>query len=1334
MSRVDRTCTEVRSAGDDTAHQPVSRLLNEYRDAPAYVLLGDPGAGKTTAFEMECEALADGAHLVDARDFIAFDPEEHPEWRGKTLFIDALDEVRSGAHDARTPFDVIRTRLDKLGRPCFRLSCREADWLGNNDRKRLAAVAPLDCPVTVLRLDPLDGADAERILDAATDIADPRAFIDEAAVRGVEGLLANPLTLRLLAEVVSREGEWPRSRIGLFEQATAMLSMECNDEHRSAERQPLGTELVDAAGRLCAVLLLSGVSGYTLRPGEADGEYQDVGGCEYGEHQLLRAALATRLFTTVGNGRFAPIHRHVAEFVGARHLARVIGEGLPATRVVGLLTGYDGGVVTSLRGVAAWLATLSVGARLDLLERDPIAVVSFGDVQAFSVEHKEILLQALGREESRLDSVVWTEPVLGAVATRGMEPALRKILEHRNEHPTTLVAFVLYALRFGERLPNVAECLMQVVYGDNRWLQAPALALEAFICHCPDQVAALNQLEDLLQDLSAGRIKDWQDQLMGVALHHLYPARIPPAEIWDYLTESTNRHRDDYRSFWRSGLLEQSEPDHIATLLDELAARRLDLKPALESRHLEEVPTELLARGLEFSGVDLDRERLLNWLRADLFSDSPRTSHEAARRIGAWLQERPELQKAIIVDTVSSSPYPIVDRVIREVLYGSSPPPDVEDWCLRQARQATDPHGAETYLRLALARGTPLDTLLEYEREASPLREIMKEMLVCPLPDGFYDGSPRSVTSRQEESSRRRREFVEVVRSNESELRANRGNLGLLEELANVYFGWSSDVGGRNPRDRLRNLLDGDARLIDATLAGFRGAPFREDVPDAGGVVGLLTGRRYRVALPVLAGIDELGDLRELSTRQLRQALAFHFTTFTEHAANRGRRLIESDTAAAAEVFVQSTRAKHLVGNYEHVIGYQLAHGDYVSLARLAVLPLLRSFPVRCAQSEAMRMLDELFIAAFVHMDRASFLTLVAEKLTRTSMSGAQRLRWLAVQAVAAPGTSIDHLRTFVARQHRRGSQLAAFLMRIGPQLDDLPTPTLVAFVELLGPTVGPWDPTRPDRFGQDGAECVHQMVRTLADRSDQRTSDELTRLCTEANLKGWQLMLEDARDRQRVIRRDAAYQHPTAEQVCRTLGGGTPANAADLAALLTDRFLELARRIRAGNTDDWRQYWNEPRRQAPTPKHEEQCRDALLSDLRAQLPAGVDAQPEGQYANDKRSDIRVAYQDHEVPVEIKRSQHRQLWSAARDQLIGKYTSDPATGGYGIYLVFWFGRDGVPPPPEGSMPEDPEELHVRLESTLTEAERRKISVVVIDVSRPDGKQPVRGDRAQRAAR
>jgi hypothetical protein len=87
--------------------------LSAHRDDSAYVLLGDPGAGKSTAFKCEYEALGgERAHLISARDFLTLAPRT--EWGDKTLFIDGLDEVRTGSSDARTPFDAIRARLDAL--------------------------------------------------------------------------------------------------------------------------------------------------------------------------------------------------------------------------------------------------------------------------------------------------------------------------------------------------------------------------------------------------------------------------------------------------------------------------------------------------------------------------------------------------------------------------------------------------------------------------------------------------------------------------------------------------------------------------------------------------------------------------------------------------------------------------------------------------------------------------------------------------------------------------------------------------------------------------------------------------------------------------------------------------------------------------------------------------------------------------------------------------------------------------------------------------------------------------------------------------------------------
>ena len=154
---------ERRDAGPGVAgNSSRSAPLAEFRSERAYVLLGDPGAGKTEAFRTESRAVP-GSIRVPARRFISRSLDRHPEWRAKTLFIDGLDEVRAGRPDARRPMDLILERLEDLGSPNFRLSCRAADWLGRNDLQEIVSTAGYG-DVRVLHLEPLRGEDILRIL------------------------------------------------------------------------------------------------------------------------------------------------------------------------------------------------------------------------------------------------------------------------------------------------------------------------------------------------------------------------------------------------------------------------------------------------------------------------------------------------------------------------------------------------------------------------------------------------------------------------------------------------------------------------------------------------------------------------------------------------------------------------------------------------------------------------------------------------------------------------------------------------------------------------------------------------------------------------------------------------------------------------------------------------------------------------------------------------------------------------------------------------------------------------------------------------------------------
>ena len=882
---VSRTCSEISAGDADRRQDEEPRPVEAFRDAPAYVLLGDPGAGKTTAFEVEREALGEQACLVSARDFLTFDPQHHPEWFGKTLFIDGLDEVRAGMSDARTPFDQIRRHLDKLGKPHFRLSCREADWLGANDRNHLEAVSPGD-KVTVLRLNPLTDSDIAQLLAAYPRVDDAEAFIAEANERGIGDLLRNPQTLDLLAKAVAG-GTWPESRRETFELACEQMVQEHSDEHSAAlasSSPPAPGQLLDAAGRLCAIQLVAGKAGYTLH-GKQDSKdkYPTLEQCGGDHPDRLRLALATKLFKGVSDNRFTPVHRHVSEFLGARYLAQVIGDQtvpLPARRVIALITGADGTVVTEMRGLSAWLAAHCPEARAELIERDPVGVGLYGDVRRFSLHEKRVLLESLGREGSHLGSMWEEAAAFGSLATPDLEPAFRNILEARNRDREAQIftGFVLCVLEQGVPLPGISEILLGIVRDDTRWPIVKATALDAFIHNCPDGQIRTNELKTLLADIYSEGISDPDNELLGILLTQLYPRDIPPSEVWEYLFEAGERDfYGVYRYFWKIGLLDKSSDEQVAELLDHLQQSPA-LQHALESRGLEDIPLKLLARGLKARGDQLNTASLYDWLGVGQAEGGYWSSDESAQEIRAWLEQRPEVQKAVILEglgrCLESEDFDSQAFEVYKRLYHAEQAPDFGLWCLHQAdiKANTKPRIANHLLTMVCGTvrgaahgivntqsgsgGLTLDILQAYARKHDLLKAGLDPLLAPhPIPPKYLE-ERRKNQAYIEERRQKEEQWFEYVRSNEVALRENRAAPFLLHELARKYFGDDSTSNGPKA---VEEALRGDQRLTQAVLQGFRGAVDREDVPAFEESLSFQAqGRRHYLAWPFLAGLAEI--------------------------------------------------------------------------------------------------------------------------------------------------------------------------------------------------------------------------------------------------------------------------------------------------------------------------------------------------------------------------------------------------------------------------------------------------------------------------------------------
>ena len=1323
---VPRTCSELTEKNDA---QPSEKPLADYESAAAYVLLGPPGAGKTVAFREESQR--EGACYVTARDFLTFD--DKPEWQGRTLFIDGLDEARAGSADRRTPLDRIRAKLYALERPRFRLSCREADWLGASDRTHLAKMSN-DSEVRVLRLNPLSRGQARELLAERQDVDGADAFIEHAEAQGISSLLGNPQDLEMLASAVS-SGQWPQTRQETFDLACHHLLRESNQEHENGNATNASdADLLDAAGRLCAVLLLGGYQGVDER---ADAERDHVALREVtGPRQrVLKAVLHTRLFVYPSSRGATPAHRLIAEYLSGRYLASLIRDGLPIGRIIALLTGADGGVVSGLRGLCAWLAAHSQTGRLDLLERDPIGAVLYGDVRAFAAEEKQRLVQALEQHAAKDPRYLLARQDLdarwGDLATPDVEPIFREALTDADGDAKQVVAqALLAALERGNSIPALLPLLMEVVRNDDCWPVVRSAALRAYLKERGDDVS-VGELRQLLDDINAGTIRDPVDGLRGALLMHLYPRWMTPAETCRYLRPPdmpTVYGLSEY--FWLHTVANESTREQLGEVLDTLA-KNADVVP--KEGPLRMVPHQLLSRLVDDS-VDIDAKRLFDWL--GLVSKPEDGLLRGS--LSDWLAARPRRYKELVDAAVADQSDLDAMRQAARRIPPCHKPSDFGRWCLSRAVTVTSEEAARYYLlRLFECLGSDggsegisrevvlaqLETqpsrlkwwcdLLSYGHEnyARWTQAMAEDQAEAQRAANKQDGEKRD----QQENWRER------LRRHEVEIRENKCPPALLNYLAQTYFGLFEQA--ETSAARLLALL-GEDELVQLALTAIRNTPSRTDLPEAAEIVRLALEERYHyLAWPFLAALEECQPL-ELGTPPLdddgiRLAMTFHLNTRRNTRPCWYQSVLCQRPDLVADVLIDSCKVAFRQGKmYLAVIDFSDDIGRAV--VERAVLPLLRVFPRRCKLNQ-LPMLRHL-LAAAPNSRSDDLARLVQHKLSLRSMTVAQQLHWLCFGLMLAPQTYVPQVKKLLCgKGGNRHLDIVVGMFEDGVLREQgLDVDALSLLIQAIGPHCSASWMVSGGAVSTSmlATKIVRRLIASLASHSLPTATKALGQLACDAKLRHWVMDLQHAAKLQADARREAEFSYASADAVLATLDGFRPTNAADLAALTVDYLRQMARRIRSGSTSDWRQYWNTSQAGPWEPKDENLCRDRLLSELQLQLErVDVQAAPEGVYANDGRADIRVSRQGFNVPVEIKRSSNGELWRAIQDQLVERYAIDPGAQGHGIYLVFWFGRDHCQRHPSGGRPRHATDLEGQLREILAPDRAGKITVVVIDVSR-----------------
>ena len=731
------------------------------------MILGDPGLGKTEL--AQALGLQPGLVWVRAGTFKrAADPASLIA-EGERIVIDGLDEIASSESGAAVAS--VLARLSAMGKPAFILTCREADWLGAADRIKIEddyGAAPL-----LLRLQPFTRDDARRFLLQEFPGVDVDALLAHLEARGLEALIGNPLTLGMLGEVAATDSRLPETRSELFDRACRVMLEERNPRHHAASHVlKTEDELLLAAGAICAALLLcDGLGAYAGPVRKTPEGFLNVAELVELRHgKVADDARRTRLFRAEGENRFAPIHRVIAEYLGARWFVHCFEGGVSERRIFGLFQAGDG-VPTSLRGLHAWIAHFSEILSFRCIAADPYAIVRYGDAETLGSRPSPVAaryaLKRLSGSDPYFRSGDWDRHPASSLMRIELRDDIRAILEDAGRH-RQLSVLLLEVMAGTELAHALAPTLRAILYDSNRLYDERNCALLAWRDADPqlDSEAVIRRILELKDPDSAQLAFDLL-LLIGTSalsvgtaadtvLAHLGFAATPE-EVWE---SASVRYVPDC-------LFRDIDAMTLGPLLDRLADGARTLKHGTDwdpKSDLADLVRRLVVRILS-SGDTVEPARLWSWI--GWIDGHHGYSDREKEQLAAILRDNRPLRDALMEHVLLR---PCADNTwmagLRLAKIELGLYPTVEDLAgvlrVLRARAADGPIAPETYRHLlwlgGTAEGLPPDlrkAALETADGDSALLSIVDQVSNPPEPEWKIEQE----RNRAEQEAKRQRIF-----------------------------------------------------------------------------------------------------------------------------------------------------------------------------------------------------------------------------------------------------------------------------------------------------------------------------------------------------------------------------------------------------------------------------------------------------------------------------------------------------------------------------------------------------------------------------------------------
>jgi hypothetical protein len=1304
------------------------------------VILGDPGLGKTQLTKTLEERF--GFKRVTGGTFCRMQNyarlQTAPDSR---LIIDGLDEITSSS--GVSAIDEVLKKLSELGNPNFILSCRSADWQGSTDRYKINEDYGIQ-PVT-LQLQPFTYEDATAFLKSYDEEISAHKVLDQLDRQDLGEFYVNPLTLTLIAEILTAGQGVPKGRGGLFESASKLLTSERNPIHQRSKTAQSNLEtLLASAGAIFSHLLLSGSLGVTDRAWDTipDGYVHLSDLTDMPDAPAIREVLKTRLFQSLDENLYAPFHRVIAEFLGARWLSTCLSNGLSERRAFQALT-FNGGVPTAFRGLHAWLAHFCPRLAPRCIKADPYGVLRYGEPDRLPIDQARLLLKSLAslaEEDPYFRSEDWGRRAISGLARIELKDEVLAIITEPERH-VHLSMLVLEALQNSSLTKTIVRELQSIIEEPEAAYAERSSAAEALVQSGAD--VDWPSLAGTLQERSAAGDKRLTLAIIALVGGAGFIAQQIAQAILAYERrgdeDDEEASNDPHVSGMTYGIAKAISPQLSGAILDQMSDR-LKLKNSRVGYELTSAINELVETAIQDNDIP-SPERVWSWLK--LTENETGYSSDRKQPVSEWLMRNPALRhqiqrRVIEAATGNEGPWiavvhdlPLANRALAvsaadaaEMLLEIGLKDNLSDrdivlWTdLMRSQQSSERFPTE--VRSAAALGIGRHSILSQrwdEITAPPKRNWKKE-------------EEERRTRRDEERERRFADHRASYLPHIKEIAAGE-DINCLVQIARAYLGMYFDLDRANsPEERVRIWLGKD--LADAALTGFVTALTRKDMPTAREIAETHVEGKYRnVELVLVCGINELvrsgRSLLTVAPGIAGAALAAWWNTAAFDPKQVGENIRDQLEAAvfssesAVEEFLHTVVEPHIRAGHQYIPGlHRLSHESrFSSLVGTLSVRWLTNYATANSNVQA-----SLLRMAIEHGRRNDLRALALTRLSEfENFETPVRRLWLCASFIV----DFDSSKELCAEYFRNDKNCLWTLEELierernnahvssGVTVDQ--RELIIRVFGSAWPIVARPTSTMGSTHPWDASDFIRTNIRAIGSEPTETASTSLNRLASLDATFSYFDDIKHARAQQLRLRRDTEFRIPSFEQIKGMLSGRLPANIDDLKAMLLDRLEVVQDYIRNGDTNAWEAFWI-----GDTPKSENTCRDRLLDQLRLGIPVEINFLPEITMPDVTRADIVAIYLGYGLPVEIKGQWHPKVWNAASVQLIEQYARDWRADDRGIYLVLWFGNvpgKNLPGQPQGLLrPSSGNELREMLIAGLAPSERTRIDVFVLDVSKP----------------